>query len=200
MARWAPPGMQMGGRLDPDTVEAATETPYDFKHQRVEWVRAETPGVTTLWWRGVGPTHNVFVVESAVDELAALAGQDPIAFRRGMLAGNARALGVLDAVTRASGWGTALPRGSGRGVALQFAFKTWMATVLQVAVGTDGEIRLERAQCRGGLRAGGQPRRGARAGPGWPDLRTDDGDVQRDHAGERSCQTEQLPTTTGCSA
>ena len=38
--------------------------------------------MTTAWWRGVGPTHNVFVVESFIDELAALAGADAVAFRQ----------------------------------------------------------------------------------------------------------------------
>ena len=58
-------------------------------------MRAEPPGVTTGWWRGVGPTHNVFVVESFVDELAAAAKRDPVAFRGAMLQHNPRALGQV---------------------------------------------------------------------------------------------------------
>jgi isoquinoline 1-oxidoreductase beta subunit len=145
MARWAPPGMKQGGKLDPDAVEAAAETPYDFASQHVDWVRAETPGVTTLWWRGVGPTHNVFVVESFMDELAAAAGKDPVEFRRGLLGKNPRAMAVLDAAAKASGWGGKLPANVGRGVALQFAFGTYMATVLQAEVTDQGEIRLHKA-------------------------------------------------------
>jgi CO/xanthine dehydrogenase Mo-binding subunit len=142
MARWAPPGMKEDGKLDPDAVEAAAETPYDFPAQLTEYVRAETPGVITAWWRGVGPTHNVFVVESFVDEMANLAGVDPVEFRRRMLTHDPRALAVLNLVAEKSGWGTPLPKGTGRGVSLQFAFGSYVATVLETAVTDQGEIRL----------------------------------------------------------
>jgi isoquinoline 1-oxidoreductase beta subunit len=145
LARWAPPGMQDGGKLDPDTVEGSADTPYEFPAMKVAWVQSEPDAVTTLWWRGVGPTHNIFVIESFMDELAAAAGQDPIAFRRKLLAGNPRALGVLDLVSRKSGWGGKLEAGRGRGVALQYAFQTYMATVLELAVGADGEVQLIKA-------------------------------------------------------
>ena len=143
MARWAPAGMKEGGKLDPDTVEAATETPYDFENQLNEYVRSETPGVITAWWRGVGPTHNVFVVESFVDEMAALAGVDPVEFRRRMLRKNPRALTVLNLAAQQSGWGTPLPKGTGRGVMLQFAFNSYLAAVLETTVTDKGEIQLK---------------------------------------------------------
>ncbi len=54
MARWAPPGMKEDGKLDPDTIEGATETPYNFPAQVNEWVHSESPGVITAWWRGGG--------------------------------------------------------------------------------------------------------------------------------------------------
>ena len=145
LARWAPPGMQDGGKLDPDTVEGSADTPYEFPAMKVAWVQSEPAALTTLWWRGVGPTHNIFVIESFMDELAAAAGQDPIAFRRKLLTKNPRALGVLDLVSQKSGWGGKLEAGHGRGVALQFAFQTYMATVLEVAVGDDGEVQLIKA-------------------------------------------------------
>ena len=145
MARWAPPGMKQGGRLDPDAVEGAAETPYDLPAHHVEYVRAETPGVTTLWWRGVGPTHNVFVVESVIDELASAAGQDPVAFRRGLLGKNPRALGVLDLAASKSGWGQGLPGGRGRGIALQYAFGSFVCAVLDAEVTTEGSVRIHRA-------------------------------------------------------
>ncbi|NPD68941.1 xanthine dehydrogenase family protein molybdopterin-binding subunit [Lichenicola cladoniae] len=145
MARWAPPGMKMDGKLDPDAVEGATETPYRFPAQKTEYVRHEPNEVTTLWWRGVGPTHNVFVVESVIDELAALASKDPVEFRRALLpADDHRTRAVLDLAVEKSGWGSALPTGSGRGVALQVAFGTIMATVAEVVVTAKGEVQVKR--------------------------------------------------------
>jgi isoquinoline 1-oxidoreductase beta subunit len=142
MARWLPAGMK--GGLDPDAVEGATETPYDLPAIKVDYVRHEHPGVTTAWWRGVGPTHNVFVVESFMDECAAAAGQDPVAFRRGLLRRNPRALAVLDLAAEKSGWGGERPPGGGRGVSLQYAFSSFLAHVLEVRVDPRGEIRLVR--------------------------------------------------------
>ena len=142
MARWAPEGMK--GGLDPDAVEGAAETPYDMPAIRVDYVRHEHPGVVTAWWRGVGPTHNVFVVESFMDECAAAAGQDPIAYRRTLLHKNPRALAVLNLAAEKSGWGGKLPPGRGRGVSLQYAFSSFLAHVLEVEVSTGGEIVLKR--------------------------------------------------------
>ena len=145
MARWAPPGMKMDGKLDPDAIEGASETPYHFPAQKTEFVQHESSEVTTLWWRGVGPTHNVFVVESAIDELAALASKDPVEFRRALLpADGQRTRTVLDLAAEKAGWGTALPHGTGRGIALQLAFGTTMATVAEVAVSDKGEVRVKR--------------------------------------------------------
>jgi isoquinoline 1-oxidoreductase beta subunit len=138
MARWAPAGFKDG--IDPDSVEGAVETPYAVPATLVDYVRAESDGVPTGWWRGVGPTHNVFVVESFVDELAAAAKQDPVAFRRAMLGKNPRGLAVLNLAAEKSGWGAPLPAGHGRGVELQNAFGTHIATVLEVEVTAEGEI------------------------------------------------------------
>ena len=64
-----PPRSKNG--IDIDAVECAAETPYDIPAEHVDYVRHEPDGMNTSWWRGVGPTHNVFVVESFIDELAA---------------------------------------------------------------------------------------------------------------------------------
>ncbi len=142
MARWAPAGLVNG--LDPDAVECAAETPYDVPATLVDYVRHEPDGLGTGWWRGVGPTHNLFVVESFIDELAATAKQDPVAFRRKMLGKNPRALAVLNLAAEKSGWGSPLPAGVGRGVELQFAFGTYISTVLECEVTPDAEILLRR--------------------------------------------------------
>ena len=143
MSRWAPAGLVNG--LDPDAVECAAETPYDVPAALVDYVRHEPAALNTGWWRGVGPTHNLFVVESFVDELALAAKQDPVAFRRKMLSKNPRALAVLNLAAEKSNWGSALPAGYGRGIELQFAFNTYISTVLEVEVTDQGEIVLHRA-------------------------------------------------------
>jgi isoquinoline 1-oxidoreductase beta subunit len=143
LARWAPAAFKDG--LDGDAVEGTAETPYDIPAEFVDYVRHEPACMNTSWWRGVGPTHNMFVVESFIDELAAAAKQDPVAFRRAMLGKNPRALAVLNLAADKSGWGTSLPARTGRGVGLQFAFGTYLSCVLEVEVPSSGEIILHRA-------------------------------------------------------
>lgn len=139
-ARWAPAGFVNG--IDPDAIDCASETPYDEIAVHAEYVRDEPDGVNTSWWRGVGPTHNVFVVESFVDEMAAASGQDPVAFRRAMLTKNPRALAVLDLAAEKSGWGEELPANRGRGVSLQSAFGSFLAHVIDIEVTPDKDIKL----------------------------------------------------------
>jgi isoquinoline 1-oxidoreductase beta subunit len=143
LARWAPPGMRKNG-IDPDAVECAEETPYDMDTLRVSWVRHEPPGVVTAWWRGVGPAHNVFVVESFIDELAYAAKKDPVEFRRGLLAKNPRARAVLDLAAEKSGWGTPLPKGIGRGIMVQNAFGSFLSVVCEADVSNGSDIKLRK--------------------------------------------------------
>ena len=83
MARFAPPMVKNG--VDSDAVEGAADLPYAIPAIRVEYVRHEPPGLPTAFWRGVGATHNVFVVESFIDELAYASKTDPVAFRCALL-------------------------------------------------------------------------------------------------------------------
>src|SRR6185295_2927711 len=93
MARWAPPVFNNG--LDPDTTEGAIDLDYTLPNLHVEYLRVEPPGIPTAFWRSVGPSHNVFVTESFIDELAAAARQDPINYRRALLDKAPRAKAVL---------------------------------------------------------------------------------------------------------
>jgi isoquinoline 1-oxidoreductase beta subunit len=129
------------GKLDKDAVEGAWDSPYALPAIRVDWIRHDPP-VKLNWWRGVGPTHNVFVVESFLDELAHAAGQDPIAYRRALLEANPRSKAVLDKVADAAGWNRPLKPRSGRGVSLHQNFGTYAALVVEVAVALSGEISL----------------------------------------------------------
>jgi len=143
MARMAPPLFKNG--LDPDTIEGAAEPPYTFPNMLVEYVRQEPPGIPTGWWRGVGPTHNVFVVESFIDELAAAAKMDPVKYRRALLGKSPRARAVLDLAAVKAGWGQPLPSGRGRGISLLHGFgETYIAQVAEVSVSKAGDVRVHR--------------------------------------------------------
>src|SRR5262249_54514844 len=78
-------GMPLKNGCDVDAVEAAADMVYSLPNLETRFVRHDATGVPTCWWRGVGPTRSVFVVESFMDELAAAARQDPVQFRLGHL-------------------------------------------------------------------------------------------------------------------
>jgi len=145
VARYLPPGFKDG--LDPDSTEGAINLAYDLPNFHVEYVRIEPPGIPTAFWRSVGPSHNVFVTESFIDELAAAAKQDPVAYRRALLDKSPRAKAVLDLVAEKAGWGHKLPQRSGRGVSLQNVFGSYLAQVAEVEVSKDGDVRVRRVVC-----------------------------------------------------
>ncbi|HWY25424.1 MAG TPA: molybdopterin cofactor-binding domain-containing protein, partial [Nevskia sp.] len=101
----------------------------------------------TAWWRGVGPTHNIFVVESFVDELANKAGKDPLEYRRALLGKSPRALAVLNLAAEKAGWAKPMPAGSGRGISVQYAFGSYLSQVAEVAVDKDGTVKVQRLVC-----------------------------------------------------
>jgi isoquinoline 1-oxidoreductase subunit beta len=145
VARWIPPGFKNG--LDGDSTEGAIDLVYDLPNFHVEYVRVEPPGIPTAFWRSVGPSHNVFVTESFIDELAAAAKQDPVAYRLALLDKSPRAKAVLALAAEKAGWAQPLPKGTGRGVSLQHAFATYMAQVADVEVAKDGTVRVRRVVC-----------------------------------------------------
>jgi isoquinoline 1-oxidoreductase subunit beta len=144
IARWLPPGFNNG--LDPDTTEGAINLAYALPNMHVEYLRVEPAGIPTAFWRSVGPSHNVFVTESFMDELAA-AKQDPVAYRRALLDQAPRAKAVLDLAAQKAGWGQPLPKGVGRGVSLQLAFTNYMAQIAEVEVSKDGVVHVRRVVC-----------------------------------------------------
>jgi isoquinoline 1-oxidoreductase beta subunit len=145
IARWLPPGFNNG--LDPDTTEGAIDLVYDLPNLHVEYVRVEPPAIPTAFWRSVGPSHNVFITESFMDELAAAAKQDPVAYRLALLDKTPRAKAVLALAADKSGWGQKLPPRVGRGVSIQHAFGSFMALVAEAEVAKDGTVRVRRVVC-----------------------------------------------------
>jgi isoquinoline 1-oxidoreductase subunit beta len=131
--------------VDETSVEGASDLPYQVPTAAVDLHSPRSP-VPVLWWRSVGHTHTGFVVESFIDELAHATGRDPYAYRRELLAGKARYLGVLDLAAQKAGWGTPLPEGRARGIAVHASFGSWCAQVAEVSI-KDKAIRVHRVVC-----------------------------------------------------
>ncbi len=147
LARWAPSAFKDG--LDGDALDGATDLLYNIPAIRVEYVRHEEPVLNTGFWRGVGVTHNTFVIESFIDELALAAKTDPFEYRRALLDKSPRARAVLELVANKAGWGAPLAAGRGRGIALMYggAWDTYVAQVAEVSVSKSGEVRVHHVVC-----------------------------------------------------
>ena len=131
--------------VDGTSVEGAANLVYEVPNAAVDLHSPRSP-VPVLWWRSVGHTHTGFVVESFIDELAHAAGQDSYAYRRELLAGQARHLGVLELAAQKAGWGTPLPAGRARGIAVHASFGSFCAQVGEVSI-QDRAITVHRVVC-----------------------------------------------------
>jgi isoquinoline 1-oxidoreductase beta subunit len=130
---------------DPTSIEGAENIPYGIANVKVDYRRADI-AVPTGFWRSVGSSQNAFATECFIDELAELAGQDAVAFRRALLADKPRHRGVLDLAAEQAGWGTPLPPGRARGVALAESFGSFVAEVAEVSI-TNGVVRVHKVTC-----------------------------------------------------
>jgi len=118
---------------DPTSTEGAATFAYGLPNVDVRWVHDE-PGVPLGFLRSVGHSHNGFIVESFIDELAHLAGKDPFAFRRGLLEQAPRNKAALELAAEKAGWGRPLPEGHALGIAQHACFDSWAAAVAEVSV------------------------------------------------------------------
>ncbi|MCM2358309.1 MAG: molybdopterin-dependent oxidoreductase, partial [Geobacteraceae bacterium] len=134
------------GGIDDSSVEGASDIPYAIPHILVD-LHTTRNVVPVLWWRSVGHSHTAFVVESFIDEAAHAASKDPYQFRRALLAGKPRHMGVLELAARKAGWGGPLPAGHGRGIAVHESFGSFIAQVAEVSTTPGGEVRVHRVVC-----------------------------------------------------
>lgn len=131
---------------DASLTEGAIKLPYDIPNFSVDYVMVPTP-VPLGFWRSVGHSHNAFVTECFIDELATAAGSDSLVFRMAMLGNAPRARAVLQRATDKAGWGKPLPSGRYHGLALHHSFRTYVAQVAEVSVGRNGQVRVHRVVC-----------------------------------------------------
>ena len=131
--------------IDPAAVEGAASPPYRIPAFRLDYVMADV-GVPLGFWRSVGHSHNIFVVESFIDELAEAAGADPYRFRRELLLDHPRLLAVLDLAANRAAWGAPASAGLGRGIALAELYGGYVALVADAGV-DGGAVVVRRVVC-----------------------------------------------------
>jgi isoquinoline 1-oxidoreductase beta subunit len=117
---------------DPLMTEAAI-APYEIAATRHDTVKHDA-GLRVGYWRSVSHALNAFANESFIDELAANAGRDPVAYRLSLLGSKPRFVNVLKLAADKSGWAGAAPAGRFRGVALMEGYDTTMAQVAEISV------------------------------------------------------------------
>jgi CO/xanthine dehydrogenase Mo-binding subunit len=121
---------------------------YDIAAKRIiHHLVPETP-VRVSSLRGLGAMANVFALECAIDELAARAGQDPVAYRLSITS-DPRARAVIEKAAAMANWDPKTPGGAGHGRGIAFArYKNkagYAAVVVELDV--DEEIRLAHVWC-----------------------------------------------------
>jgi len=161
-----------GERFAPSAGITANEFPARFI-ANCEIVASVMPlGVPTGALRAPQSNGLAFAFQSFLDELAHLAGKDPLQFRLDLLANSptadapppagqqapppgftfdaARMRGVLELVAEKSGWSSMkLPRGTGRGVAFYFSHRGYFAEVVQATVSKAGALKVDKVWVAG---------------------------------------------------
>ena len=102
------------------------------------------PHVPPGFWRGVNVNHNAIYLECFMDELAHSIGQDPVEFRRKLMAKHPKHLGVLNAVAEKIGWGTPPPKGVYRGIAQHMGYGSYVAGAAEISVTDGNKIKVLR--------------------------------------------------------
>jgi isoquinoline 1-oxidoreductase beta subunit len=152
----------------PHLAQGWTDLPYDLPNIRIE--NGPAPAHVRIGWlRSVANIYHAFAVQCFTDELAHRANRDPVEYLLDLL-GPSRTLDftgvdypnygadyktypwetgrlrkVIEMVAEKSNWaGKKSGKGHGFGFAAHRSFLTYVATVVEVEVGDDGEIRIPR--------------------------------------------------------
>lgn len=131
--------------VDETAVEGAADTHYRVPNLHVS-VHHPVVNVPVLWWRSVGHTHNAFVIETLIEELAVRANADPITYRLNLLSPDAKKLRACLTLLRekTASWRNSVPRGRAVGIACHESFGTGVACAVEVSI-EDGRPRIHRA-------------------------------------------------------
>jgi isoquinoline 1-oxidoreductase beta subunit len=143
--------------------------PFDIPNLRIE--NPEAAAHTRIgWFRSVSNIPHAFAIQSFVAELAAAAGRDPKDYLLDLI-GPARRIDprnmddswnytesplvypldtgrlrrVIETAAQQAAWGRKMPAGHGLGIAAHYSFLSYVAVVIEVAVGNKGDLTIARA-------------------------------------------------------
>ncbi len=133
------------GYGDPFTTGLLINDRYDLPNSYVDVVETPYP-IPVGTWRSVSQSMNGFFSESALDDVAAATGRDPLEMRLELLSRDERARAVLRLAAEKAGWGRPRAKGHGLGIALGVGYDAYCAEVVEVTV-TGRRVRIERIVC-----------------------------------------------------
>jgi len=142
MSRFFPGSVKNG--IDESSVEGIATLKYGVPNFLVEYLMTD-PGVPVGFWRSVGNSHNGYIAECFVDEMAKATGKDPVEFRRALLAKEPRPLGVVNLAAEKARWNKPLPAGHYRGIAMVESFGSFVAEVAEISLDRKaGTVRVHK--------------------------------------------------------
>ena len=112
-----------------------------INHYSFGGISTKSP-IPTMWWRAPGANVDSFACESFIDELANLAGHDPLEFRKAHLV-SPRSLALADKLAAVSNW-KSRPKNSGWGVAITDCFGSMVGQVVKVSRSPDKKIKIDK--------------------------------------------------------
>jgi isoquinoline 1-oxidoreductase subunit beta len=122
--------------------EISTEnSKYDFPVSKISWSNVKTD-IPVVWWRSVYASNFGWGQECFMDELAHLAGKDPLEARLALIK-DERYKNVLNVLVEKANYKEKLPAGKGRGIAVFASFGSISAACITVAKDGNG-IKIEK--------------------------------------------------------
>lgn len=130
------------GKANGSTTEGFLKPYYDsIKNISFADVPYEMP-LPNMWWRSVYASTNGFAYESFMNEMAVLAGQDQLDFRRKYLK-DERCQRLIDKMEEVSGW-KSRKQNEGFGVAITECFETTVGQIVKVSRQHNGKVKIDK--------------------------------------------------------